>query len=54
MHVARVEMEGSKYSGEERLLEKAGRVRCVAQDQDGIIWVATEGPGSILKLIPLK
>lgn len=54
MHVARVEMEGNKYIDEERLLEKAGRVRCVAQDPDGIIWVATEGPGSILRLIPLK
>lgn len=54
MHVARVEMNGKKYIGEERLLEKAGRVRCVAQDPEGFIYVATEGPGSLLKLIPLK
>lgn len=54
MHIARVEMNGNVYAGEERLLEKVGRVRCVAQDTDGIIWVATEGPGSILRLVPLK
>lgn len=54
MHVARVELADGKYVGEERLLEKAGRVRCVAQDPEGYIYVATEGPGSLLKLIPLK
>ena len=54
MHVARVEISDGKYLGEERLLEKAGRVRCVAQDPKGNIYVATEGPGSLLRLVPLK
>ncbi|MFZ9504075.1 MAG: PQQ-dependent sugar dehydrogenase [Cyclobacteriaceae bacterium] len=54
MHVARVELSDGKYVREERLLEKAGRVRYVAQDPDGIIYVATEGPGSLLKLVPLN
>ena len=53
MHIARVEMNGNTYAGEERLLEKVGRVRCVAQSPDGYLYVATEGPGSLLKLVPL-
>jgi len=52
--VARVELSDGKYVREERLLEKVGRVRYVAQDPDGIIYVATEGPGSLLKLVPLN
>lgn len=53
MHIARVEMNGNAYVGEERLLEKVGRVRCMAQSPDGYLYVATEGPGSLLKLVPL-
>ena len=53
MHIARVEMNGNTYTGEERLLEKVGRVRCIAQSPDGYLYVATEGPGGLLKLVPL-
>ena len=54
MHIARVELSDTTFVAEERLLEKVGRVRCVAQAPDGFIYVATEGPGALLKLVPVK
>jgi glucose/arabinose dehydrogenase len=53
-HVARVELNGSTYSHEEKLLDRIGRVRQVAQSPDGYIYVLTEGPGLLLKLIPVE
>lgn len=52
-HVARVELVDGKYSKEEKLLDKVGRVRAVAESPEGYIYVLTEGPGQVLKLIPL-
>lgn len=53
MHIARVEMGDGKYVGEERLLEKIGRIRLAAQSPEGIIYVISEGPGSMVRLIPV-
>lgn len=53
-HVARVEVNNGKYVGQEKLLDKIGRVRAVAQSPDGYIYLATEGPGMLLKIIPLE
>jgi aldose sugar dehydrogenase len=53
MHIARVEMADGKYVGEERLLEKIGRIRLAAQSPEGIIYVISEGPGSMVRLIPV-
>ena len=53
-HVARVEVDNGKYVTQEKLLDKVGRVRAVVQSPDGYIYVATEGPGMLLKIIPLK
>ena len=53
-HVARVELNDGKYVGQEKLLDKMGRVRAVAESPDGYIYVATEGPGMLLKIIPLE
>ena len=53
MHIARVEMNGDQYVGEERLLEKIGRIRLAAQSPDGLIYVICEGPGTMVRLIPL-
>ena len=52
--VARVEIENGKFVAEERILEKIGRVRTVVQSPDGFIYVATENPGTISKLVPVK
>lgn len=51
-HVARVELENGRYAHEEKLLERFGRVRQIAQSPEGYIYVLTEGPGQILKLTP--
>ncbi len=51
-HVARVEVSNGKYLHEEKLLQGIGRVRYVAQSPDGLIFVLTEGPGLLLKLVP--
>lgn len=51
--VARVEVAGNTFAGEEKLLEKIGRVRVVTQSPDGYIYVATENPGKIVRLVPI-
>ena len=53
-HVARVELKDGKYVKEEKLLDKIGRVRAVEQGPDGLIYVATEGPGMVVRLSPVK
>lgn len=53
-HIARVEVKDGKYVNQERLLDQMARVRAVEESPDGYIYVATEGPGMLLKLIPLK
>jgi aldose sugar dehydrogenase len=50
--LSRVELDGKKFVQEEKLLEKVGRVRTVRQGADGYIYVATELPGKILRLVP--
>jgi glucose/arabinose dehydrogenase len=51
-YVARVQLDGAAYKGEEKLLQDIGRVRHVAQSPDGYIYVLTEGPGQLIKLQP--
>lgn len=49
-YVARVQLDGVKYAGEEKLLQDIGRVRHVAQSPGGYLYVLTEGPGQLIKL----
>ena len=51
-HIARVEMNGTKPVGEEKLLPGIGRVRQVAQSPDGYVYAITEGTGLLIKLVP--
>lgn len=51
-HIARVQLNGTSYGTEEKLLQDMGRFRCVAQSPDGFLYALTEGPGALLKLIP--
>jgi aldose sugar dehydrogenase len=53
-HVARVELEGTKYVSQEKLLDKIARVRAIAEHADGSIYVATESPGMLLKISPAE
>jgi aldose sugar dehydrogenase len=54
MHVARVELENGKYVKEEKLLDKVGRVRAIAQSPEGYLYVATENPGMLVRLVPVE
>lgn len=51
-HVARVVLKEGKYVEQEKLLEGVARVRAVEQGPDGLIYVATESPGMLLRLSP--
>jgi aldose sugar dehydrogenase len=53
-HVARVELANNKYVKQEKLLQDKARVRAIAQSPDGYIYIATESPGLLLKLIPVE
>jgi len=53
-HIARVELEGTSYVGEERLLQDIGRVRQVSQSPDGFIYAITEATGLMIKLVPQR
>ncbi len=51
-HIARVQLNGTKYTTEEKLLQDMGRVRHVTQSPDGYIYAIMEGPGLLIKLMP--
>lgn len=51
-HVARVQLNGSTYVTEEKLFQDIGRVRDVKESPDGYIYILTEGPGLLSKVIP--
>jgi glucose/arabinose dehydrogenase len=53
-HIARVQLSGTNYVGEEKLLQDTARFRDVAESPDGHIYAITEGPGLLLKFIPGK
>jgi glucose/arabinose dehydrogenase len=53
-HIARVQLNGTTYATEEKLLQDTGRFRCVGQSPDGYLYAITEGPGLLLKLIPKR
>lgn len=54
MQIARVELDGTKYVGQETLLKDIGRVRQVSQSPDGYIYAVTEATGLLVKLIPQR
>lgn len=51
-YVARVVLDGDRFVEEEKLLDKVGRVRAIEQGPDGNLYIATEGPGMMLRLRP--
>ncbi len=52
--IARVEVNNRQFVKEERLLEGIGRVRAVVQSPDGYLYVTTENPGMVLRLVPVN
>lgn len=53
-YLARCELEGNKVIHQEKLLDGIARIRNVKMGPDGYIYVATESPGKILKIIPVN
>jgi aldose sugar dehydrogenase len=51
-HIARVQLSGTKYESQEKLLQDIGRVRDVEQGPDGYLYAVTEGPGLLVKVNP--
>lgn len=53
-HIARVEISGTRATGEEKLLQGIGRVRQVSQSPDGYLYAVTEGTGLLIKILPAQ
>ena len=53
-HLERVVLENNQVTHREQLLEGIGRVRNVVMGPDGLIYIAIETPGYILRLIPIE
>ena len=51
-YVARLELDGNQVMHEEKLLENIGRVRAIANGPDGYLYVSTESPGMVVRIIP--
>lgn len=51
-HIARLELNVTRVTGQEKLLPGIGRVRQVSQSPDGYIYAVTEGTGLLIKLVP--
>ena len=49
-YLGRITLNGTRFAGEEKLLQGLARIRHVAQSPDGYIYVITEGPGKLLNL----
>lgn len=52
--LARVELDGERYVREERFLEGIGRVREVEMGPDGYLYVLTESPSALYRILPEK
>jgi aldose sugar dehydrogenase len=51
--LVRLEMDGNRVSGEERLVTDLGRVRDVAVDRDGSVLVVTDfEEGALIRITP--
>lgn len=53
-HIARVELDGINYAGEEKLLERLGRIRQIGQSPEGLLYIVAEEPGALYKIVPAQ
>lgn len=53
-YIARLELESDKVVHEEKVLQNIGRVRSITQGPDGFLYVGTEGPGFVFRIVPVK
>ena len=47
-------MKGNKITGHEKLLVNIGRMRNIEMGTDGYLYVGTENPGMVFRLMPVK
>jgi glucose/arabinose dehydrogenase len=47
-------IEGEKVVGQELMLKNIGRVRSLAQDAEGYLYVGVEDPGFVFRLMPVE
>lgn len=51
--LVRLDIEGERVTGEERFALGVGRIRDIAESEDGVLWIVTdEGNGRVLRLTP--
>jgi aldose sugar dehydrogenase len=50
--ISRLKMNGNEVMKEEVLLNGIGRMRAIEMGNDGLIYIATENPGYIIRLLP--
>jgi len=53
-YLKRLEIKDKEVTHQETLLENIGRVRAIRQAPDGYVYVAVEGPGMIIRLVPVN
>jgi glucose/arabinose dehydrogenase len=53
-HLERVVMRNNSVIHREQILEGIGRVRNVVMGPDGLVYIATETPGAIMRLMPVE
>ncbi|MCL6265974.1 PQQ-dependent sugar dehydrogenase [Flagellimonas myxillae] len=51
-YLHRLQMNGNEVVGHERLVEGIGRVRDAEMGLDGYLYIAVEGPGRLIRLVP--
>lgn len=52
--ISRIELDGTEFVHEERLLEGIGRIREVEQGADGYIYFTNESDGTLNRIIPVE
>ena len=53
-YLERLQLEDNRVVARERLLEGVGRVRDIARNSKGEVFVAVEGAGTVLHLEPME
>lgn len=51
-HLRRVQVEGDRVIHQEEVYRAPGRIRDVETGPDGLVYLAVEGPGRIVRLVP--
>ena len=53
-YLERLQLEDNRVVARERLLDGVGRVRDIARNSKGEVFVAVEGAGTVLHLEPME